>query len=142
MSDPQFNEPHGPEAGDVCIRSYLVDEFGNEVTITSHTNMPAKLLMAKAELVRDRMDKFYAELGYVHLSMQIELEQGLAVVEPPAPAPRPSHLRLAASHGIRLGALTLSAVCALFGAMCLDAHMDPAAAGTVRESQARRHFHR
>lgn len=129
MSEQQFEEDTDRiVSGEVVIRSYLVDEFGNEATVCSYTTLPIKTLMKRAQQIRNGMDRLYAELGFVHLSMQIELEQGTPAYEAPQPKARRDHLRLVASHGTRLAALTLSAVCVSF---CLDAYMAPAMAGTL-----------
>lgn len=103
-SEEDASLQQAPAAG-VTLRSYVVDEFGNEHVMVSHTTIPAHVFRDKAAVIRKAAEDWFTSLGMQLVSLQREIEaEAVVISESPDPlAPvKPRHLRLVATGGRRI----------------------------------------
>lgn len=86
-----------PEREGITLLTYYLDEFGVEHCTTTQCTLGRGLFEQKGPRIRAALEVYYKSLGYVLLSVQLQVERRTALV----PA-RPPGIRLVASNGIRL----------------------------------------
>jgi len=88
----------------VTLKAYFLDQFGKEHLTVTHTTLPEHVLVEKGAVIRQAVERMYADLGMVLLSLQREVESEpvvLAEAAEPVPEPR-RHIRLVSSNGKRI----------------------------------------